>query len=52
MARMAGTAVRDPNNPDGPKISAYAEGNPADYEDLMTSIFNSIVSAPFVRLAK
>jgi hypothetical protein len=52
MARMAGTGVRDPDNPNGPKISAYAEGNPADYEDLMTSIFNSIVSAPFVRLAK
>ncbi len=52
MARMAGTGVRDPDNPNGPKISAYAEGNPADYEDLMTTIFNSIVSAPFVRLAQ
>ena len=52
MARMAGTAMTDPNNPDGPKISPWAAGNPANYEELLTSIFNEILGAPFVRLAQ
>lgn len=45
MARMAGTAKRDPNNPDGPKISAFAEGNPADYEQRLKAIFSDIVTS-------
>ena len=52
MARMAGTGMTDPNNPTGPKISPYAEGNPADYQTRLTAIFNTIVGSPFVRLAK
>ena len=31
MARSAGTAVVDPNNPTGSKISPFANGNPAGY---------------------
>jgi hypothetical protein len=51
-ARMAGTAMTDPNNPDGPKISPWATGNPANYLTRLTSIFNEIVGAPFVQLAR
>jgi hypothetical protein len=52
LARGAGTAIKDPNNPNGPKISPYAEGNPADYQSRLTSIFSTIVGAPNVRLVK
>lgn len=52
MARMAGTALPDPDNPTGPKISAYADGNPADYQTRLTSIFNNIVASPNIRLVK
>jgi hypothetical protein len=45
MARMAGTAKPDPNNPSGPKISPYAEGNPADYQQRLTNIFNEIITS-------
>lgn len=52
MARMAGTALPDPNNANGPKISAYADGNPADYQARLTAIFNTIVGAPNIRIVK
>jgi hypothetical protein len=51
-ARMAGTAITDPDNPDGPKISPTAGGHPANYEHRLTSIFNEIVGSPFVQLAR
>ncbi len=52
MARMAGTGLKDPNNANGPRISAYADGNPADYQSRLTSIFSTIVSTPNVQLVK
>ncbi|MFO0930019.1 MAG: TadG family pilus assembly protein [Gemmataceae bacterium] len=52
MSRMAGTALPDPDNPTGPKISPYADGNPADYQTRLTSIFNNIVASPNIRLVK
>ena len=52
MSRMAGTAIPDPDNPNGPKVSPYADGNPADYQTRLTSIFNTIVAAPNIRLVK
>jgi hypothetical protein len=52
MARMGGTALSDPNNPNGPKISAYATGNPADYQTRLTSIFQGIVGASNVKVVK
>ncbi len=52
LARTAATAVRDPNNPDGPRISPYAGGNPADYQERLTAIFNDIIGAPYVTLVK
>jgi len=52
MARLANTAKPDPNNPNGPKVSAYSSGNPGDYQALLTSIFNSIVSSPTVQLGQ
>lgn len=52
MSRMAGTAMPDPDNPTGPKISPYADGNPADYQTRLTSIFNNIVASPNIRLVK
>lgn len=51
-ARMAGTAIADPNNPNGPKISPYADGNPADYEHRLTSIFDEIVSSKSVSIVQ
>lgn len=52
MARMAGTAIKDPSNPNGPKISEYATGNPADYQSRLTSIFQGIVGASNVKVVK
>jgi len=52
MARMAGTAEENPDDPDGPLISPWATGNPANYEQRLASIFNAILGAPFVRLAR
>lgn len=52
MARMAGTAQENPEDPDGPLISPWATGNPANYEQRLASIFNAILGAPFVRLAR
>jgi Flp pilus assembly protein TadG len=52
MARMAGTAVKDPANPTGPKISPYASGNPADYQTRLTAIFDEIASTPAIQLVK
>ncbi len=52
MARMGGTAMPDPSNPNGPKISAYATGNPADYQNRLTSIFQGIVGAANVKVVK
>jgi len=52
MARMAGTGLRDPANPNGPKISAYADGNPADYQTRLTNIFTDILSTPSIKLVK
>jgi hypothetical protein len=52
MARMAGTAIKDPLNPTGPKISSFADGNPADYQARLTSIFGEIISMPSVKLVK
>jgi hypothetical protein len=52
LARTAGTALRDPNNPDGPKISPFAGGNPANYEERLKAIFSDIVAAPYVTLVK
>lgn len=52
MARISQTATPDPNNPNGPKVSAYSSGNPGDYQQLLTSIFASIVGAPSVQLGQ
>jgi hypothetical protein len=52
LARQGGTAVKDPNNPTGPKISRYASGNPADYQNRLTAIFNEIASTPSIQLVK
>jgi hypothetical protein len=52
MARMGGTAQADPTNVNGPKISAYATGNPADYQTRLTSIFQGIVGASNVKVVK
>jgi Flp pilus assembly protein TadG len=50
LARMSGTSTVDPNNPNGPRISAYADGNPADYQARLTAIFNDIVGMKAIRL--
>jgi hypothetical protein len=52
MARQAGTGVKDPNNPNGPKTSRYASGNPADYQSRLTAIFDEIASTPSIQLVK
>jgi Flp pilus assembly protein TadG len=52
MARMGGTAQADPTNVNGPKISAYATGNPADYQTRLTGIFQGIVGASNVKVVK
>jgi hypothetical protein len=52
MARMAGTALPDPANPNGPKISPFATGNPADYQNRLTSIFQTIVGSSNVKVVK
>ncbi len=52
MARMSSTALADPNNPNGPKISAYATGNPADYQTRLTAIFQGIVGASNVKVVR
>ena len=52
MARMAGTGLADPTNLSGPKISAYATGNPADYQNRLTSIFQNIVGSSNVKVVK
>lgn len=52
IARMAGTGIPDPSNPNGPKISAFAEGNPADYRQRMTAIFDNIVAMPNITLVR
>ena len=52
MARMGGTGLENPLDPDGPKISAYASGNPADYQARLTAIFDKIVSTPSIKLVK
>ena len=52
MARMSQTAVTDPLNPTGPKISAFANGNPADYQARLTSIFGDIVNQSSIKLVE
>lgn len=52
MARLARTAITDPSNPTGPKISPYADGNPGDYQNRLTSMFNEIVKSGLVTLVK
>ncbi len=52
MARMAGTAIKNPNDPDGPKISWYASGNPANYKDKLSAIFDEITSTPAIQLVR
>lgn len=52
MARLAGTAVTDPSNTTGPKISPYATGNPADYQNRLTSIFNDVVKGRSIGLVR
>lgn len=52
LVRVSGTGIKDPNNPTGPKISPYAQGNPADYQARLTSIFSDIIKGPAVSLVK
>jgi hypothetical protein len=52
MARMSGTALTDPLNPTGPKISSFANGNPADYQARLTSIFGDIVNQSSIKLVE
>jgi hypothetical protein len=52
MARTAGTGVTDPSNPNGPKIAPYATGNPANYQQMLTDIFNNVVGAANVHLVQ
>jgi Flp pilus assembly protein TadG len=52
IVRVSGTGITDPNNTSGPKISPYAQGNPADYQSRLTSIFNDIIKGPNVTLVK
>ncbi|MCE9546744.1 MAG: hypothetical protein K8T25_14790 [Planctomycetia bacterium] len=52
MARLSGTAVQDPNNPTGPKISPVASGNPADYQQRLSDIFSTIVGSTEGALVK
>lgn len=52
IVRISGTGITDPNNTSGPKISPYAQGNPADYQSRLTSIFNDIIKGPNVTLVK
>lgn len=52
MARMAGTAKQNPLDPAGPRISPYANGNPADYQTRLTAIFNDIVSSKSISIVK
>jgi hypothetical protein len=52
IVRVSGTGITDPNNTTGPKISPYAQGNPADYQSRLTSIFNDIIKGASVSLVK
>lgn len=49
-ARTAGTGIANPDNPTGPKISPYADGNPADYQTRLTKIFKDIIASRAVAL--
>lgn len=52
IARLAQTAVVNPSNPSGPKISPYADGNPANYQDRLTAIFATIVKGRNITLVR
>jgi Flp pilus assembly protein TadG len=52
MARASGTAIKNPLDPDGPKVSRYADGNPADYQARLTAIFDEIARTPNVQLVR
>lgn len=52
MARSAGTAVKNPADPDGAKVSRYADGNPANYQSRLTAIFDEIARTPNIQLVR
>jgi hypothetical protein len=52
MARMNGTAIPDPANPTGPRISPYAGGDPSDYQQRLTSIFEEMIKSKTISIVK
>lgn len=52
MARAASTGIINPKDPTGARISSYAEGNPADYQARLTTIFKDIIGRNSVSLVK